>query len=82
MILDINESVDDYYDIKPGQIIKIPNDYASKMIMFVDKEFILPLVMEVYDEKGVFERYEYKKLQLNPVIPDEEFTQEYKDYDF
>jgi len=82
MILEKNNKIDDYFDISLGQKIIIPNDYAPKMILYIDKKLNLPLVIEVYDDKGFYERYEYRKLEFNPIITDEEFTTEYKDYDF
>jgi outer membrane lipoprotein-sorting protein len=82
MILEKNKTIDDYFDISIGQKIIIPNDYAPKMILYIDKKLNLPLVIEVHDDKGFYERYEYRKLELNPIITDEEFTTEYKDYNF
>jgi len=42
----------------------------------------VPVNNKVYDEKGLFETYEYYNLQINPSISDEEFTETYKDYNF
>lgn len=76
MLLEINsDKVDNYNDVKANQKIKVPNRYASKMILYIDKELLLPRVIKVYDEKGLFESYEYHDLQMNIKIPDEEFTQ-------
>ena len=82
MILEKNKIIDNYFDISMGQKITIPNDYAPKMVLYIDKNLNLPLVIEVYDDKDFYERYEYRKLEFNPIITDEEFTTEYKDYDF
>ena len=82
MILEKNKKIDDYFDISIGQIIKIPNDYAPKMVLYIDKKLNLPLVIEVYDDKGFYERYEYRKLEFNPIITNEEFTPDFKEYGF
>ena len=83
MLLEINSpKVSNYHDIKAGQKIKVPNVYGCKMILYIDKELLIPRVIKVYDEKGLFEAYEYHELEINPKIPDEEFTKGYKGYKF
>ena len=82
MILDINKDIDNYDDVRAGQKINIPNDYAPRMILYIDKKLNLPLIIKVYDEKSLFELYEYRQLEFNPIISDTEFTHDYKEYDF
>lgn len=83
MLLEINsDQVKNYNDVKAGQKIKVPNVYGSKMILYIDKESHIPRVIKVYDDKGLFESYEYHDLELNPKIAEEEFTKDYKDYGF
>jgi len=83
MLLEINsDKANNYRDVKANQKIKVPNVYASKMILYIDKELFIPRVIKVYDEKGLFESYEYHDLQVNPKIADEEFTKDYKGYGF
>jgi outer membrane lipoprotein-sorting protein len=72
----------DFYAVKEGQVIKVPEDYAKKMILYLDKKRLLPLVMKVYDDKGLYEDYMYFGLEVNPVILPEEFTTTYKGYGF
>ena len=82
MILDLNDDVDSYTDISEGQVLKIPNDYAKKMSLYLDKEYLLPVNVKVYDDKGLYEHFEYVNLKVDPVIKAEEFTKDYKEYDF
>jgi outer membrane lipoprotein-sorting protein len=82
MILQINEDVDDYEDIEEGQIIKIPNDYAPKMIIAIDQERLVPISIQVFDDKSLYERLEYNNVKLNPVFKEEEFTEIYPGYGF
>lgn len=83
MILTLNEDkVDDYYDVEAEQVIKVPNAYARKTFLYIDKKTHLPLLQKMCDDKGLFAQYEFHDLQLNPSIPPEEFTRTYKDYDF
>jgi outer membrane lipoprotein-sorting protein len=82
MIVSANKNVDDIHDIKEGQQLRIPNMFARKIIFYVDLQNHLPLVQEIYDEQGFFEKYEYKSFVLNPAFDPAEFTSGYKDYGF
>lgn len=82
MILEKNSGVDDYDDVSEGQKIKIPKYYAKKMKLYLDKKRSIPLVIQVFDDQGLYENYEYFNLKINPVIKPEEFTQEYDAYGF
>lgn len=83
MLLEINtDKGRNYHAIKAGQKIRVPNMYCRKLILYIDKITFLPRVIKVYDDKGLFESYEYRNLQVNPNIADEEFTKEYKGYKF
>lgn len=81
MILEKN-NLSDFYAIKEGQVIKVPEDYAKKMTLYLDKKRLLPLVMKVYDDKGLYEDYMYYGVEMNPVFSAEEFTPEFNGYGF
>jgi hypothetical protein len=81
MILEKN-SCDSYDDISAGDTIEIPTDYAKRLVLLIDRDQAVPLCVEVYDEKGLFEKYEYAELIINPVFQPEEFTSSFKDYGF
>jgi len=82
MILERNHKIRWYSDIKEGQIIQIPNAYAKLTILLVDKEYLLPVSNKVYDDLGLYETYEYYNLRVNTPILPEEFTKNYKEYNF
>lgn len=82
MILENNPKIKDFNDVKPGQVIKIPNGYAKKTILYIDKEHYLPLMMTMFDDKGLYERFEYRNLIVNPKFPENEFLRNNKDYGF
>jgi hypothetical protein len=82
MIKEINPDIDDYDDVKAGQQIKVPNAYARKTILYIDKETHLPLVQKMYDEKGLFSQYEFYSLRLNPSLSPAEFSKDYEAYNF
>jgi len=82
MVLENNPKISWYNDVKEGQVIRIPNAYAKMTLLLIDKEYLLPVNNKVFDDKGLFETYEYYDLQVNPTIAPEEFTKTYKGYNF
>ncbi len=82
MILENNPQISDYTDVKAGQIIQIPDAYAKLTLLTIDKELLIPVNNKVFDDKGLFETYEYHNVIVNSTIAPEEFTKDYKDYDF
>lgn len=82
MILEKNSGVTGFNDVKAGQVIQVPDAYAKLTILLIDKTLLLPVNNKVFDDKGLFETYEYYNLQINPPIASEEFTKDYKDYNF
>lgn len=82
MILEVNKDIEDYHDISEGQVITIPNDYSPKMSLVIDKQVMVPLVMKIYDDKGLYEHYEFSDIEINPAIDDAEFTEDYPEYGF
>ncbi|HIA36421.1 MAG TPA: LysM peptidoglycan-binding domain-containing protein, partial [Flavobacteriales bacterium] len=82
MIVSVNPGVDDYNDVSEGQKIKIPVVYVKKSILYIDKINYLPIKQVMYDDKGLFEEYEFLNLKVNSTIYEEEFTEGYKDYNF
>ncbi len=79
LILEKN-SMKDYTDFKVGQEILIPNAYSKRFVCLIDKENYLPIYQEVYDEKGVFEKYSYSKVKVNHTITETEFSKKNKEY--
>jgi hypothetical protein len=83
MILQNNKpKVSDYKDVRVGQAIKVPNAYAKHVLLYVDKQNFLPIGVRVFDDKGLYEQYDYFNVQLNPVFAENEFTKDFKDYNF
>jgi len=53
-------------DAKAGQKIRIPRYYAARIDLWIDEALSLPLVAEIYDERGtMFERFEHHDLRIN-----------------
>ena len=82
MILEKNPTVKNYYSVSAGQKIEVPTDFAARTILCLDKATHLPAMVQVFDDKGQFEKYEYKNVVVNPKFKDEEFNSNYPGYGF
>ncbi len=72
-----------WYDkVSEGDVIKIPNIYAKKVILYIDKINKLPIYQEVHDDKGLLAIYEYHRLLINPTMADNDFSKDHPDYKF
>lgn len=65
-----------------GKTLKIPTSYAKKTVMYIDKENYFPIFQEVSDDKGIFERYTFYNLVVNPAFKADEFTEDFNGYNF
>ena len=72
--MDKNPAIHDYDDVRSGQLIKIPNDYSPKMVLYIDKKRKIPLIIKVYDEDGLYQQYEFKNVKVNPTFSADEFS--------
>ncbi|REJ85318.1 MAG: DUF1571 domain-containing protein [Bacteroidetes bacterium] len=81
-LLCLNPSIKDYTDIHAGQIIRIPNFYNRKIEFIIDRKSYMPLVQTVSDEKGMYEKYEWRNIILNPELSEEDFSPLNKKYGF
>lgn len=81
-IIDLNPNVKGFFDLKDGMTIKVPNVYGKRVILYVDTNNHLPILQMIYDEKGLFEKYEYSEIKYNPVFQDAEFTTDFEGYGF
>lgn len=82
MILENNPVIKDYYDVTEGQIIRIPNDYSPHFTLLLDQKRLIPLVMKIYDDKGLYEQYEYTDVKLNTTFEEDEFSADFHAYGF
>jgi hypothetical protein len=73
MIYDRNADLKNFTDIKAGQIIQIPTDYAAVMDIWIDKESMLPIKFTIYDDRGLFEEFGYKDIKINIPLDDNDF---------
>lgn len=64
-IIDKNKEVRSFGSIKSGITIKIPNGYSKSIIFYIRKDDYLPISQEIFDETGLFEKYDYSKIKIN-----------------
>jgi outer membrane lipoprotein-sorting protein len=67
---------------KSGQTIQIPSSYAKKTILYIDKSNMHPIYQEMYDEKGMFEKYTFYDVKVNPSFTSKDFSEDNSAYDF
>lgn len=65
-----------------GKKIKVVTSYAKKSVIYIDKQNYFPIYQEMWDNKGVFEKYEFKNLVVNPSFAENEFSSDFSDYKF
>jgi hypothetical protein len=70
-------------DAKPGQTIRVPRYYASRIDLWIDDALSLPLRAEIYDENGaMFERFEHRDLRVNVGLGPTDFSPQNPAYKF
>ncbi len=74
--LSVGEKLDE------GQVLQVPNVYARRTIVLVDPKTFLPSSVAVYDDQGLFEKYDFLNVVANQPIPAAEFTKGYSGYKF
>lgn len=75
-----NISYTDY--IKEGRVLIVPNVYASKTLMYIDKELNLPVYIKAFDDQGFYESYEFYDLKVNVTFGSKEFEKSFNGYGF
>jgi hypothetical protein len=65
-----------------GQTLQVPNAYGRRTLVAVDQKTFLPNSVAVYDDQGLFEKYDFFDVVANQPIPAAEFSKDYKGYHF
>jgi len=82
LIIERNSSLGGFNSADDGMVIEIPSSYAKKSILYIDKQYYHAVYQEMHDDKGLYELYKFTNLKMNPSFSSDEFTDDYKDYDF
>jgi hypothetical protein len=77
-----NDLLNDFGYLKKGSVLKVPNLYCKKAVLFIDEKLMLPVSLSLFDDKGLYESYEYTDIIINkPFLPNE-FNKNFKEYHF
>lgn len=82
LIIEKNNNLSGFGSGSEGLLIKIPSSYAKKSILYIDKEHYHVVHQEIYDNKGLFEKYTYSNLKINPAFKSDEFSKDFPGYNF
>ncbi len=82
MILQKNPGVDDLWDVEAGQTIRVPTCYASRLVLLIDTRLMLPVKIDIYDDRGLFESYSYRNIRLDPGFNEQTFSADNPEYGF
>lgn len=77
-----NDLLNDFGYLKKGSVIKVPSLYCQKAVLFIDDHLALPISLSLFDDKGLFESYDYSNVQINVPISEAEFSKDYSAYNF
>jgi hypothetical protein len=81
-ILERNPSIGSYEGGKAGQTLQMPNAYAQKTVLYIDQQTLLPIKKMIYDDRGLYERYEFHYLNTQPKLPGNAFSADNPEYGF
>lgn len=81
-ILQSNANISYTDNIKEGRVLVVPNVYASKTLMYIDKELNLPVYIKAFDDQGFYESYEFYDLKVNMNFTTKEFEKSFSGYGF
>lgn len=63
-IRELNPFLKDYNDLPAGKALQLPSSYAKRTVLYVSAKSYLPNRLEVYDEKGLFERFDFYEVKI------------------
>jgi len=83
LILERNPKFKEYLDvIKAGTVLSLPNDYAKRLVILINKSSYLPVYMEIYDDKGLLEQYQFLEINTSPGFTEIDFSEKNETYGF
>jgi outer membrane lipoprotein-sorting protein len=80
--MELNPWIKNFETSLAGKTIKVPTSYAKKSTIYINQTNFYPIFQEMYDDKGLYEKYEYSGLKVNPVFKADEFTEDFSEYNF
>ena len=82
MIIEKNPDLHDFWTPVVGLPLKIPTVYALKMELFIEKDRKILRGFKVFDDDGLFEHFEFKELDINQPLGEDDFSRDAAEYGF
>jgi hypothetical protein len=82
LLRNANDLLNDFGYLRKGRVLKVPNLYCKKAILYIDDRYLIPVSLSIYDDAGLFESYDYFSLEINKPFLQDEFNRDYKEYSF
>ncbi|MEX2597436.1 MAG: hypothetical protein WEC59_10955 [Salibacteraceae bacterium] len=79
LLIENNANLSGYLDDCTGKTIMVPSQFGKVVELFVDAEHGMPMRIANYDEKGLFESYDYTDYRFNVELEEDFFTEDYLD---
>ncbi len=81
-LIELNSWIKNFETDLSGKSIKVPSAYAKQAVLYIDQANSFPIYQEMNDDKGLYEKYEYNGLKVNPAFAADEFTEKFSEYNF
>lgn len=82
ILRDKNKLYDEFGYLKTGSTILVPTMYCKKAFLYIDIHTFLPVSVNLYDDKGLLESYDYTEVKKNIVFSPHEFDKHFKNQKF
>lgn len=79
LLIEYNDNVSSYTEDCTGKSLIIPSHYGQRVKLVINAKHGMPSLIEVYDNKGLVERYIYTDYKFSLNLPSNYFTEEYLD---
>lgn len=77
-----NDLLNDFGFLKKGRMLKVPNLFCKRAVIYINQRLMLPVSISLYDDKGLFECYDFTNVVINKPFSSSEFSRENPDYGF
>jgi hypothetical protein len=82
LLRNANDLLNDFGYLHKGRVLKVPNLYCRKAVLYIDDQLLIPVSLSIYDDVGLYESYEYSDIKINIPFKPGEFTKDFSGYGF
>lgn len=77
-----NDLLNDFGYLKKGRVLRVPNLFCKKAVLYIDEQHLLPVAISLFDDKGLFESYGFSATVVNRTFDKNEFSSSNPAYGF